>query len=509
MSTKRSRRSSSKHYHRLLAFFIFVVLYSGLIIAIVSLQKNQTIVEHAAGTNDLYVSPSGSDSNNGSQSSPFATINKAASVATAGTIVHVAPGTYNESVSLSKSGTATAPITFQSDTKGGAKIVGGSNGLVFQNSGDYVHIIGFDITSTGGASVGLEITGSHDLVQGNHVHNLTGITCSGSPGGAGISDDPPGSNNVYDGNVTNNIGDYPNKCDYIHAIYVDDSGDILKNNISYNNTGNGIYTNHGSGSMIFANNLSFANAEYGIGINGKSGAGNITVENNILVGNGIAGAKTWSTVSSVTYLNNLVYNNPTNFIQDGGGKDQGTITADPQFVNYQANGSGDYHLKAGSPAIDAGVSMNAPTTDFDGKPRPQGKGIDIGPYESGTASIPSSQPSAQPTSVVPSFVCEGGVNCAGTPVPTVFQGTTPQPSSMMTPWPNPSNTSLPSTILTSPPNQNPSISVSPLTGGNGQNIINVLLQLLDKILQFLLQLFGIGTGGRGHSHHHGGGFFQF
>jgi hypothetical protein len=118
-------------------------------------------------------------------------------------------------------------------------------------------------------------------------------------------------------------------------------------------------------------------------------------------------------------------------------------------------------------------------------------------------------PPAGPTSIVPSFVCEGGGNCAGTPVPTVFQGTTPQPSSMMTPLPNPSNTSLPSTIPTSPPNQNPSISVSPLTGGNGQNIINVLLQLLDKILQFLLQLFGIGTGGRGHSHHHGGGFFQF
>lgn len=42
---------------------------------------------------------------------------------------------------------------------------------------------------------------------------------------------------------------------------------------------------------------------------------------------------------------------------------------------------GDLHLKAGSPAIDAGTDSGAPTTDFDGKPRPYGAGYDIGAYE--------------------------------------------------------------------------------------------------------------------------------
>ena len=44
----------------------------------------------------------------------------------------------------------------------------------------------------------------------------------------------------------------------------------------------------------------------------------------------------------------------------------GTVTSNPLFVNYQTNGTGDYHLASGSPAIEAGSSTNAPTTDFDG-----------------------------------------------------------------------------------------------------------------------------------------------
>jgi len=41
----------------------------------------------------------------------------------------------------------------------------------------------------------------------------------------------------------------------------------------------------------------------------------------------------------------------------------------------------DLHLLPGSPAIDAGSSVNAPKLDRDRIPRPQGDGIDIGAYE--------------------------------------------------------------------------------------------------------------------------------
>lgn len=82
------------------------------------------------------------------------------------------------------------------------------------------------------------------------------------------------------------------------------------------------------------------------------------------------------------YLNNLLWGHmrkPFQFLN--GNTDSRTIYADPQLVNFQPEGSGDYHLAAGSPAIDAGTSEGAPTEDFDAIARPQAAGWDIGPYE--------------------------------------------------------------------------------------------------------------------------------
>ena len=57
----------------------------------------------------------------------------------------------------------------------------------------------------------------------------------------------------------------------------------------------------------------------------------------------------------------------------------GNISADPQLVDPAGD---DFHLQAGSPAIDAGSSLGAPTIDFDGNPRPRpGGGFAIGAYE--------------------------------------------------------------------------------------------------------------------------------
>jgi len=55
--------------------------------------------------------------------------------------------------------------------------------------------------------------------------------------------------------------------------------------------------------------------------------------------------------------------------------------ADPLFVRYRRDGSGDYHLARGSPCIDAGTALGAPATDFDGRRRPKGGGYDIGAFE--------------------------------------------------------------------------------------------------------------------------------
>ena len=48
-----------------------------------------------------------------------------------------------------------------------------------------------------------------------------------------------------------------------------------------------------------------------------------------------------------------------------------TITSNAQFVNYQADGSGDYHLTSSSPCIDAGTSQVRPRRTWTGPPGPR------------------------------------------------------------------------------------------------------------------------------------------
>lgn len=61
---------------------------------------------------------------------------------------------------------------------------------------------------------------------------------------------------------------------------------------------------------------------------------------------------------------------------------RGNISADPLFV-----GLGNFHVQAGSPAIDAGNSSAPylPATDLAGNPRVVGPAVDLGAYEAGPA----------------------------------------------------------------------------------------------------------------------------
>jgi hypothetical protein len=85
-----------------------------------------TSISFAQAGSTFYVSTSGSDSNSGSASAPWKTIQHAASTVTAGATVIVESGTYHESVTFSNSGTSSEPIVFNGQ---GVAIVDGSTGV--------------------------------------------------------------------------------------------------------------------------------------------------------------------------------------------------------------------------------------------------------------------------------------------------------------------------------------------------------------------------------------------
>ncbi|MCL2103690.1 MAG: PKD domain-containing protein, partial [Kiritimatiellaeota bacterium] len=132
----------------------------------------------------------------------------------------------------------------------------------------------------------------------------------------------------------------------------------------------------------------------------------------------IATAWDWSGGRGNTYLNCVICNPPGFVGPPGGIGNNGTIWADPCFVNP---GAGDFRILEGSPCIDAGDGTVAPALDYYGQPRmdvlgAQATGIpvgnagpcpDIGIYEySGITSEPL--PDLAVTAVVGSETAEVG-----------------------------------------------------------------------------------------------------
>src|SRR5579884_853725 len=118
----------------------------------------------------FYVSPSGSDHNDGTQAHPFATIQKAAEETTPGSVVHVLPGTYNDSVDVENDGTAKARIVYVSDTRWAAKIHTTGSDDPWKTNADYIDIIGFDVSSDNSRD-GIINNGSYTRTIGNRVHD--------------------------------------------------------------------------------------------------------------------------------------------------------------------------------------------------------------------------------------------------------------------------------------------------------------------------------------------------
>jgi pectate disaccharide-lyase len=327
----------------------------------------------------LHVSPNGDDAAPGTRDAPLRTIGRAAELATPGTLVRVAGGRYEGSVKTVTSGTAEAPITYLSDPKDAAEVVGtGGNSAAWRNKGDHVEIVGFTIT--GDTVDGLLNKGSYVAIIANRVSGFDGGNCI-STARSGYT--------LHDIDIIANVVHECGDSSLDHGIYVSHPGGTVANNVSYGNAGFGIHCWHNCNQLVVSHNLVFDNGEGGILIgqgdepnNGTVAADNFVVSNNIALGNGEYGIEeSGATGPNNRYLNNNVFSNEAGGLDLQTGQEMGTIVASPKFVDFRLDGSGDYRLSADSPIIDAGTSEGAIGMDLVGTPRPHGSGVDIGVYE--------------------------------------------------------------------------------------------------------------------------------
>lgn len=137
---------------------------------------------------------------------------------------------------------------------------------------------------------------------------------------------------------------------------------------------------HGGDWKVYNNTLYNIGASAGmIWLNGQwGGRPTADVQNNILYSDGVSpyvSVLGGLQASHLSLSNNLYFNHGP--APQG---DAAAVEADPKFLEPKA---GNFHLNAGSPAIDCGKSAASAVVpyDRDGVRRPRGRAIDIGAYE--------------------------------------------------------------------------------------------------------------------------------
>ena len=158
-------------------------------------------VSVAAASNnglDYYVATTGSDKNPGTEALPWRTIQHAVETVPAGATIVVRGGTYNELVTITRSGSAAAGfISLQAAAAEtpvidgtGLGIPNGQNGLVTIQNSSFVRVVGFEIRnyvskSAANVPIGIYVvgSGSHIELLNNHIQYIT-TTVSTSAGDA-------------------------------------------------------------------------------------------------------------------------------------------------------------------------------------------------------------------------------------------------------------------------------------------------------------------------------------
>lgn len=448
-----------------------------------------------SGKNYYVDSLSGSDSNNGtSPSSAWKTLSAVQSrTFSPGDTINFRRGaSWNGGLTIRSSGVDGKPITFRAYGTGARPVIsnsGARSGSAVRIESDYVvvqdflardaHEAGIYIASGAdhnvvrdneitNAGTGVFVKGQYNLVTGNYAHDLRMIT--NTSGG----DDDWGATGIWiEGSNTEVSYNRMINCRAPSYDYGYDGGAVeLYGQVSNAN----IHHNYSRGSNGFievgggsARNITIAynvsDRDYSaftmlhLSGNFASAVSNFKVENNTIVKttkewkvldfggepspstyifrNNVVYTQTGvSNRSNFTHTNNLyyLYNGATLGFSLGPGEKQG----DPLFVNM---GSGDYHLRSGSPAIDAGASLGY-NRDFDGAAVPAGRAPDMGAFE--YSGVVPAAPSPTPTKVPATPTPTASPTSVPTSVPTTVPTATPTQPPAATSSPTPSPTSVPS-----------------------------------------------------------------
>jgi hypothetical protein len=375
----------------------------------------------AAAQTTYYIATNGNDGNAGTQAAPWASITHAAAVTAAGDTVLVEDGTYNivsggfrGDWAIASNGASGSPITYKSQNKWGAHLVGqgtGDGSTVIGVSGAHNIVQDFDITGTDANGIVLASTGttaSYNQAIGNYLHDFK-TPCDSNGGSAlnsgGGSNYTGVSHDDFIGNILVNIQETDGCTLTAHSsgIYEAIPYGTVANNIVINVNGPGIQSWHDAFNETFFGNTVISGYT-GITVGDGDAPGGITndnslVQNNIVINSiGCAICEDGATGIHNRYIDNDVHNNGVDFELHNGLTASGTVSADPLFVNNNRLVTGDYHLQSTSPARGTGLALAGILTDYAGIARPQSGATDIGALRYVSTAVTAGL-TANPTSI--------------------------------------------------------------------------------------------------------------